>query len=167
MDSLILSRLLNVTARLDDWLVIESCDTLLLNFKPCTAGLLYGNLHGEFGGGGSSSNPRLSVPASFMWLLTSSSFLDDSRLKEETKQTKKIIYKTLSNNRVGRIRVWRYHYPRTLVSGVRDPPVPPGSYCPLASSCVYCLRLWCAGRMACQSPPPEWSKICAGIRNRS
>lgn len=82
MDSLILSRLLKVTAvAFDAWLVIESCDTLLLNLTPCTAGLLYGNLHGELGGGGSSSKPRLSEPVSFVWLLTSSSFFDDSRLQ--------------------------------------------------------------------------------------
>lgn len=66
MDSLLLSRLLKATAKLDVWLVIESCEMLLLNFTPCAAGLLYGNLHGEFGGAGSSSKPRLSAPASFM-----------------------------------------------------------------------------------------------------
>ncbi|KAF0765127.1 Uncharacterized protein FWK35_00019381 [Aphis craccivora] len=83
IDSLLLSRLLKETAKLDVWLVIESCDIVLLNFTPWTAGLLYGNLHGEFGGAGSNSKPRLSVPASFMWLLPSSSFLDESRLREK------------------------------------------------------------------------------------
>lgn len=83
MDSLLLSRLLKATAKFDVWLVIESCDTLRLNLTPCTAGLLYGNLHGEFGGGGSSSKPRFSAPASFIWLLPSSSFLDESRLKRQ------------------------------------------------------------------------------------
>lgn len=77
-----LDLLLKATARLDVWLVIESCDMLLLNLTPCAAGLLYGNLQGEFGGGGSNSNPRLSVPASFMWLFVSSSFLDESRLQK-------------------------------------------------------------------------------------
>lgn len=82
MDNRLLSRpLLKATAKLDVWLVIESCDALLLNLIPWAAGLLYGNLQGELGGGGSSSKPRLSVPASFMWLLVSSSFLDERRLK--------------------------------------------------------------------------------------